>query len=105
MGESRMKPERLQEFAKAIRILNAAEIYSMERILQTILDQELRDGIELTPAEVHHLSISKIDVIKSVRSRTGLTLTESKDFVDDYLEKNPRIRPSTPFSKVVNNGP
>lgn len=81
-----MTPNLLNELVRLERIANAADLYEAARYISDLIAPSISGLVELTPAEKHHLSIgeSKIDVIRSVRARTGLSLADSKRVVDAY---------------------
>jgi ribosomal protein L7/L12 len=91
--EGTMRDDQYRQVSKAVRILRAADLHYAADILATRLDLS-SDAVcnthPLTYEETCALSDpcgSKINVIKAVRQRTGLGLSEAKDIVDAWVEK------------------
>jgi len=88
-----MRNDQYQQVSKAVRILRAAELHYAADILATRLDLSSDTVCTQYPLTDEELRVlldpcgSKINVIKAVRQRTGLGLSEAKDIVDAWAEK------------------
>ena len=64
----------------------------LREVLREVLTSrtQTQTSPELTPAEIYHLTVvhRKVEVIKSVRARTGLSLKDSLKIVNKYIEEH-----------------
>ena len=89
-------------YSRLVQLLQQAPWWKQELHVST---EDLRDVLielrdlrhsstklitELTPDEIHHLTVvrNKIETVKSVRERTGLRLAECLEIVNKYLEEH-----------------
>lgn len=88
-----MRDDQYRHVSKAVRVLRAAELHYAADLLATHLKLSSDTACTQYPLRDEELQMlldpcgSKINVIKAVRQRTGLGLSESKDVVDAWVEK------------------